>query len=224
MGEILARIVEVFRLELMLQLVLATVLGGAVGLERELEGKPAGLRTNILICIGSALYTKLSMTIAGPNVDPTRVAAQIVTGVGFIGAGTILHARGAVVGLTSAATIWVVAAIGLALGARFYLEAAGTTLLVIVVLQGLGRVENFIGRRVSARSRITIHARPDPQVVADLESVVRRVGIEIERQATRRENTDLVMELQLRGPKRLHDQVMVALLHHPGVRTVSTGE
>lgn len=224
MSEILARIVEIFRLELMLQLVLATVLGGAVGLERELEGKPAGLRTNILICIGSALYTKLSMSIAGPSVDPTRVAAQIVTGVGFIGAGTILHARGAVVGLTSAATIWVVAAIGLALGARFYLEAVGTTLLVIVVLQGLGRVENFIERRVSAKSRITIHAHPDPQVVAELESVVRRVGIEIERQVSRRENTDLVMELQLRGPKRLHDQVMIALLHHPGVRTVSTGE
>jgi len=100
----------------------------------------------------------------------------------------------------------------------------GTTLLVIVVLQGLGRVERFIERRVSAKSRITIHARPDPQVVAELESVVRRVGIEIERQVSRRENTDLVMELQLRGPKRLHDQVMIALLHHPGVRTVSTGE
>src|SRR5206468_423802 len=82
----------------------------AIRLERELGGKPAGLRTNILICIGSVLYTKLSMTMGGPTSDPTRVAAQIVTGVGFIGAGTILHARGAVVGLTSAATIWVVAA------------------------------------------------------------------------------------------------------------------
>src|SRR5258708_15319531 len=92
--------VELFRLELFLQLVLATVFGGAIGLERELGGKPAGLRTNILICIGSALYTKLSITMAGGNADPTRVAAQIVTGVGFIGAGTILHARGAVVGLT----------------------------------------------------------------------------------------------------------------------------
>lgn len=224
MGELLTRIVEIFRLELMLQLVLATVLGGAVGLEREIEGKPAGLRTNILICIGSALYTKLSITMAGTGADPTRVAAQIVTGVGFIGAGTILHARGAVVGLTSAATIWVVAAIGLALGARFYLEAVGATLLVIVVLQGLGRLENVIERRVAAKSHVTIHARPDPQVAAELEAVVRRVGIEIERQASRRENTDLVMELHLRGPKRLHDQVMVALLHHPGVRTVSTGE
>src|SRR3989454_12153207 len=95
-----------FRLELFLQLCLATLFGGAIGLERELGGKPAGLRTNILICIGSMLYTKLSSAMAAGTADPTRIAAQIVTGVGFIGAGTILHARGAGVGLTSAGTSW----------------------------------------------------------------------------------------------------------------------
>jgi putative Mg2+ transporter-C (MgtC) family protein len=217
------RMVELLRLELFLQLVLATVFGGAIGLERELGGKPAGLRTNILICIGSVLYTKLSVTMAAGTADPTRIAAQIVTGVGFIGAGTILHARGAVVGLTSAATIWVVAAIGVALGGAFYLEAAGTTLLVLVVLQGLGRVERLVARQ-STQGTISVHARPDPTVLEDLETVVRRTGLEIERQASRRENVDLVIDFTLRGPKRLHDQVMVALLHHPGVRTVSTGE
>src|SRR5213596_2150029 len=138
------QIVEMFRLELMLQVGLATLLGGAIGLERELGGKPAGLRTNILICLGSVLYTKLSITMATGNADPTRVAAQIVTGVGFIGAGTILHARGAVVGLTSAATIWVVAALGVALGSGYYLEGVGTTLAVILVLAGLGRVEKIV--------------------------------------------------------------------------------
>jgi putative Mg2+ transporter-C (MgtC) family protein len=217
------RMVELLRLELFLQLVLATVFGGAIGLERELGGKPAGLRTNILICLGSVLYTKLSITMAAGNADPTRIAAQIVTGVGFIGAGTILHARGAVVGLTSAATIWVVAAIGVALGGAFYVEAAGTTLLVLVVLQGLGRVERLVARQ-SAQTMISVHARPDPTVLEDLETVVRRTGLEIERQASRRENVDLVIDFTLRGPKRLHDQVMIALLHHPGVRTVSTGE
>ena len=223
MGDLIHRMVEIFRLELMLQLALATVLGGAIGLERELGGKPAGLRTNILICIGSALYTKLSITMAGGTSDPTRVAAQIVTGVGFIGAGTILHARGAVVGLTSAATIWVVAAIGVALGGGYYLEACGTTLLVIAVLQGLGRVEVLV-ERAAATSRVTIHTRPDPQVLEELETVVRRTGLEIVRQASRRENVDLVVEYELRGSKRLHDQVMIALLHHASVRTVSTGE
>jgi putative Mg2+ transporter-C (MgtC) family protein len=216
-------IVEIFRLDLMLQLMLATLLGGAIGLERELGGKPAGLRTNILICIGSVLYTKLSVTMAGAGYDPTRVAAQIVTGVGFIGAGTILHARGAVVGLTSAATIWVVAAIGVALGGGYYLEALGTTLIVIVVLQGLGRIEAVVERHTT-RSRIVIHARSGPTVLEELETVVRRTGLDIVEQATRQENVDLVVEFEMRGPKRLHDQVMIGLLHHDKVRTVSTGE
>src|SRR5213078_4414750 len=223
MQHFVQQMIEMFRLELFLQLSLATLFGGAIGLERELGGKPAGLRTNILICIGSVLYTKLSVTMASGNSDPTRVAAQIVTGVGFIGAGTILHARGAVVGLTSAATIWVVAAIGVALGAAFYWEAAGTTLLVLVVLQGLGRVERLVARQ-STQSTLLVHARPEPAALDELETVVRRTGLEIERQASRRENVDLVIEFTLRGPKRLHDEVMIALLHHPGVRTVSTGE
>ena len=223
MGHFFKEMVQLFRLELFLQLSLATLFGGAIGLERELGGKPAGLRTNILICIGSAVYTKLSFTMASGNADPTRVAAQIVTGVGFIGAGTILHARGAVVGLTSAATIWVVAAIGVALGAAFYWEAAGTTLLVLVVLQGLGRVERFVGRQ-SMQNKLVIHARPDAAALDDLEEVVRRSGVVVERVVSRRENVDLVVEFTLRGPKRLQDEVMVALMHHPGVRTVSTGE
>src|SRR2546427_212999 len=223
MQHFVQQMVEMFRLELFLQLSLATLFGGAIGLERELGGKPAGLRTNILICIGSVLYTKLSVSLAGGNADPTRIAAQIVTGVGFIGAGTILHARGAVVGLTSAATIWVVAAIGVALGAAFYWEAAGTALLVLVVLQGLGRVERLVARQ-STQGTLSIHARPDPTVLEDLETVVRRTGLDIERQASRRENVDVVIDFTLRGPKRLHDEAMIALLHHPSVRTVSTGE
>ena len=223
MQDFLGRMVEVFQLELLLALGLAVLLGGAIGLERELGGKPAGLRTNILICIGSVLYTKLSMTMGGPTSDPTRVAAQIVTGVGFIGAGTILHARGAVVGLTSAATIWVVAAIGVALGAGHYYEALGTTLLVILVLRGLGRVEAIISRQ-STRSHLTVHARPEPAALEDLEALVRRTGLDVERVESRRENVDLVIEYDIRGPKRLHDQVMIAILHHPVVRTVSTGE
>lgn len=223
MTDILERLVEALRLDLMLQLGLATLLGGAIGLERELAGKPAGLRTNILICMGSVLFTQLSLTLAGPTADPTRVAAQIVTGVGFIGAGTILHARGAVVGLTSAATIWVVAAIGVALGARHYLEAVGATVFVVAVLKGLVWVERLVERQATT-SRLTIHARPDPAVTEELETVVRRAGLDVVRQAQRRENVDVVIDYELRGPKRLHDQAVIALLHLPSVRTVSSGE
>src|SRR5438045_5313715 len=207
MSDVFHRAIEIFRLDLMLQLGLATLLGGAIGLERELGGKPAGLRTNILICMGSALYTQLSISMVHGAADATRVAGQIVTGVGFIGAGTILHARGAVVGLTSAATIWVVAAIGVARGATFYWEAAGTPLLVLVVLRGLGRVERLVARQ-STRSTLSVHAHPDPKVLDELEAVVRRTGLEIERQASRRENVDLVIDFTLVGPKPLHDEVM----------------
>ena len=223
------RLIEIFRLDLMLQLGLATLLGGAIGLERELGGKPAGLRTNILICIGSVLYTHLSLAmLAGPNgiptgTDTTRVAAQIVTGVGFIGAGTILHARGAVVGLTSAATIWVVAAIGIALGSGYYLEGVGTTLAVIIVLAGLGRVEKIVQSH-SMQSTISVHARPGPTVVEDLETLVRRTGLAVLTVSNRQENVDLVIDFELRGSKRLYDQAVVTLLHHDHVRTVSTGE
>ena len=215
--------VDIFKLELLLQLGLATLLGGAIGLERELGGKPAGLRTNILICIGSALYTQLSLAMVPAGSDASRVAGQIVTGVGFIGAGTILHARGAVVGLTSAATIWVVAAIGVALGSGHYAEALLATLVVLVVLQGLGRVEIVVERH-STKSHLTVHARPDKEPLEELETVIRRTGLTIVRHESRRENVDLVIDFDLSGPKRLHDQVMIALLHHPAVRTVSTGE
>src|SRR6267142_555554 len=219
----LTQIIDMFRLELMLQVGLATILGGAIGMERELGGKPAGLRTNILICIGSVLYTHLSIAMVGAAADPTRVAGQIVTGVGFIGAGTILHARGAVVGLTSAATIWVVAAIGVALGSGHYPEALLTTLMVLVVLQGLGRIEIFVERQ-STRTHLTIHARPEGPALEEIETLVRRTGLQITIQESRRENVDLVIELDLAGPKRLHDQALIAVLHHPMVRSVSTGE
>src|SRR6267143_1145210 len=223
MGEMMRHMAEILRLALVAQVGLATLLGGAIGLERELGGKPAGLRTNILICIGSVLYTHLSIAMVGAGADPTRVAGQIVTGVGFIGAGTILHARGAVVGLTSAATIWVVAAIGVALGAGHYAEALLTTLVVLVVLQGLGRLEIVVERH-STKSHLTVHARPEPTPLEDLETVIRRTGLTIVSHESRRENVDLVIDLDIRGSKRLHDQVMITLLHHDHVRTVSTGE
>jgi putative Mg2+ transporter-C (MgtC) family protein len=135
-------IVEAFRLDLAAKLAIAVLIGGGVGLEREIKGKPAGLRTNILICVGSALLMDLSMSIAATHGgDPGRIAAQVVTGIGFLGAGTILHTRGQITGLTSAATIWVVAALGLTIGAGYFVEALGSTITVMIVLIGLGWVE-----------------------------------------------------------------------------------
>lgn len=135
-------IIEVFRLDLAAKLFGAVLIGGGIGLEREIKGKPAGLRTNILICVGSALLMDLSIGLTSKyGGDPGRISAQVVTGIGFLGAGTILHTRGMITGLTSAATIWAVAAIGLTIGAGFFVEALGATLTVMLVLVGLGWVE-----------------------------------------------------------------------------------
>jgi putative Mg2+ transporter-C (MgtC) family protein len=124
------------------RLVLAAFLGGAIGLEREFSHRPAGLRTNMFICFGSAMFTILSAELAGEYVgDHTRIAAQIIPGIGFIGAGSILHSRGSVQGLTTAATLFVVAGIGMATGGGFYLQAIFATILILMALQGLGWFE-----------------------------------------------------------------------------------
>jgi putative Mg2+ transporter-C (MgtC) family protein len=215
-------IARILHLGLLARLALAILLGGAIGVEREIKGKPAGLRTNILICIGATVFTYLSILIGSPgNAD--RIAASIITGVGFIGAGAILHTRGSVTGLTSAATIWVVSAIGMALGAGRYIEALGVTALVMVVLGGLTRAEDAIGR-YSASSRIVLHVRPEPDPIDELRGLIAKTGLSIFRCDVRRENVDLVLDIEMRGPRRLHEQATLAMIHHPAVRSVSTGE
>jgi putative Mg2+ transporter-C (MgtC) family protein len=115
-----------------ISLLVAAFLGGAVGLERELHGKPAGLRTNILICLGSCIFTIISTSLSGS--DPGRIAAQIVTGIGFLGAGAIIHSGIGIQGLTTAAGIWVVASIGMACGSRMYFLAVAAALLTLTAL------------------------------------------------------------------------------------------
>jgi putative Mg2+ transporter-C (MgtC) family protein len=131
----------------LLSIILAVIFGGAIGLEREISGKAAGLRTNVLICLGAAVFTIISRQMAaGTNGSLTRIAAQIVTGVGFLGAGAIIVDRGGVHGLTTAATIWLVASIGMACGAGFYALAVISTFIAILVLLGLGQLEKPLER------------------------------------------------------------------------------
>jgi len=133
---------------------LAILLGAAIGLERELNGKPAGLRTNMLICLGAAVFTIISKQIAvGITGDSsTRIAAQIVSGVGFLGAGAIIQDRGGVHGLTTAATIWLVSSIGMACGAGFYHLAGLSTAAAIIVLLGVTPLAKAIQRKVANKS------------------------------------------------------------------------
>ena len=135
-----------------ISIVLATALGAGIGLERQLSGKPAGLRTNLLICLGAAVFTILSREMAsGTQASATRIAAGIVTGVGFLGAGAIIQDRAGVHGLTTAAGIWLVASIGMACGGGFYTLALVASGIAVLALFGLRRIERPIDRYVKKK-------------------------------------------------------------------------
>jgi putative Mg2+ transporter-C (MgtC) family protein len=202
------------RFDLLIKLLLAVLLGGIIGFEREIAGKPAGLRTNILICIGAALLMDLSTRVGlvdGKRIgDPGRIAAQIVSGVGFLGAGTIMQAQGMVTGLTSAATIWVVAAIGMAVGAGYYVEGIGAGLLVTFVLSGLGGLEHWVrrARRVaSATVRTRVNTEYDEVLTA-----LNAHGIRIDSHREFDHPEDRTFELKISGPSRQFDIAAAALL------------
>lgn len=141
-------VVSHFPVDTFIQLTLAVWFGGLIGFERERNRKGAGLRTNILICLGSTLITHVSVQFSThfgvDQSDPARIAAQIVTGVGFLGAGTILQGRRGVVGLTTAATIWAVAGVGMALGAGFYWDAFIATVGIFFTLTLLSRLRPWM--------------------------------------------------------------------------------
>jgi putative Mg2+ transporter-C (MgtC) family protein len=143
-------------LELIRRLLTAALLGAVLGFEREVKQKTAGLRTNILIAVGSALFTLMSLELA-PSGDPTRIAAQIVTGIGFLGAGAIMRTNSGVQGLTTAATVWVNGAVGVAAGGGAYHLAFIATGITVVTLVILRRVEKVIsselGQNEDARTR-----------------------------------------------------------------------
>lgn len=135
--------------QILVRLLLATVLSGLIGFERESRGRAAGLRTHILVCIGSALAMLTSIYMFDiyrgvATVDPTRIAAQVITGVGFLGAGTILRSGATVKGLTTAASLWAVAGIGLAVGCGFYSAAVISTILVVVTLVVFSKMETAL--------------------------------------------------------------------------------
>ena len=215
--------VHTFRLDLLAKLLLAVLLGGGVGLEREINGKPAGLRTNILICVGSALLMDLSIQLAMPTGggqigDKARLAAQVVSGIGFLGAGTIMQARGAVIGLTTAATLWVVAAIGLVVGAGWYYEGAAAALLVMLVLAGLGNLEKRLlqTRRVVSGTVRAVRNTPFEEIATALTAA----GIQVQSKQIYDHPEDRTFELKLIGRTRQYDVVTAALMRRSDILSV----
>ena len=136
-------------LELTIRLAVALVLGAVIGVERELQRMPAGFRTHALVSLGSAIFTVISaFAFDGPGADPTRIAAQVVSGIGFLGGGAILHYGGTVRGLTTAASLWAVAGVGMAAGAGMFVVAGIGSLLVIAALELFQRIEVMVKRRL----------------------------------------------------------------------------
>ncbi|MGQ0813309.1 MAG: MgtC/SapB family protein [Gemmatimonadota bacterium] len=215
------------RYQLVLRLLLAAALGGMIGLERETSGKPAGFRTNLLICLGAALITEISYNIAllgaseiGGSPDPGRIAAQIVSGIGFLGAGSILHSRGGVTGLTTAATLWVVAAIGMAVGARAYLAALVATSLVMLALMLLGRVEDHLIPRRPTERNVNVRFRPPVETMAVLEQKLTALGFAVDTLRVERNEHGIEASFQARGEPDKWEKVVHTLLAVEGVQKV----
>jgi putative Mg2+ transporter-C (MgtC) family protein len=223
-----AALEDALRLDLLVKLALATLLGGVIGWERETSGKPAGLRTNILICVGATLFTELSVSPAvvgvnGMTWDASRVPAQIVSGIGFLGAGTIMQAKGNVTGLTTAATLWVVAAIGMTVGAGAFFEATGTTLLVLVILWPMGWVEDRIeGRRRGRILRVVL--KDVPGKVDELQQILEDAGmvVKLESVAKGREG-EVQASFDVRGSSASFRRCRGEIMEMPEVQGVFRG-
>ena len=189
------------------RLLVALLLGGAIGLERQMKQKSAGLRTHMMVAMGSALFMEISIAVPRmsgiPTSDPARIAAQIITGIGFLGAGTILHARGFVVGLTTAASIWLAAAIGMGVGAGIYWPPAIATGLGLVVLVTSHALEGkFGGNERVQRLIVTATAHG---VADQIKQVIAKSDADLLRSRVTSEKHLLTLEVDIRLP--LDDQV-----------------
>ena len=181
----------------LIKLGLSIFLGGAIGLEREFGHKPAGLRTNILICLGSTMMMTLSGIMVGGKsadlFDPLRVAAGVITGMGFIGAGTVIRASGHVHGLTTASTLWAVTGLGLVIGAGYYRIAVVFAAVVVVTLILFRKIEQILPRKIGFQYVLTVRDRPG--ILGELNEAARKRGIHLEDVVLKRTGTAATIRL-----------------------------
>lgn len=197
------------------QMALACVLGGMIGYERQSRRKSAGLRTNILVCLGSCLIMMMSYDIyrqveGMTNADPARLGAQVVSGIGFLGAGAIMKEGLSVTGLTTAACLWVVACVGLAVGAGFYVEAIMTTVIVVIVVGVLSHLE--LKKSVHAGVlQLTIYADNNPEQLSIVTDCLDNIHIDISKIKMHEE---LVKELQDQNTILVMEMVLLNIRHY----------
>lgn len=205
--------------EVLTKLGLALLLGTIIGIEREYKNKSAGLRTLILICVGSTLFTMLSYEL-GANNETGRIASNIVTGIGFLGAGAILREGLTVSGLTTASSIWVTAALGMAVGAGEYYMSIFATLIVLGVLTMFGYLQPIIeSYRKAIELHITFSGEQDTEV--DVETEMRRFSLKFEKVRTTKRDGDLILLYEVSGPK---DQINLFLQSLNGNKAIRSFE
>lgn len=204
----------------------AVLCGGLIGLERELKNKPAGIKTNILICLGSAIYTSISVLIAGSLSDtghwgdPARISAQIVSGIGFLGGGTIIQARGTILGLTTAATIWVVAAIGICIGVGHWDIGVLCSLTVVVVLVGTNFFEDrVLGRSLTFACEVGIDD-PTGTVRMGIHQALARNDLMLDDFDFATRGEKMILSFKYSGHRDDHKKFILELWNIPGIREV----
>jgi putative Mg2+ transporter-C (MgtC) family protein len=208
----------------MVRLALAALLGAIIGLERELKRKPAGLRTNIFICFGSAMFTILSAELAKDFGigDRTRIAAQIIPGIGFIGAGSILHDKGGVSGLTTAATIFVVASIGMAAGGGLYVLAIFATMLIYLALHLLGILERRLNLKPLTMNYTVISVKTADDLVAQVNSILEDQGKEMQAMHLSRSGEKEKLVFRVDGTRHEHTLLMNQLRQSSDISNLET--
>jgi putative Mg2+ transporter-C (MgtC) family protein len=206
----------------LLRLVLAAILGGIIGLERESKHKAAGLRTNMFICFGSAMFTILSERLAGDfGGDHTRIAAQIIPGIGFIGAGSILHSKAGVTGVTTAATIFVVASIGMAAGGGLMLPALFATLLLLVSLHFLGFLETRFNLKPVPMS-YDVRGENGDELVSAVNGVLEEERRPMQTVQLARVDGDHRMVFRVDAMRSEHTQIMAKLRQSTAIKRIES--
>lgn len=200
---------------IVLKLLLAVILGGMVGFEREHKSRPAGLRTHILVCVGAALVQITSINYAKNNgipMDPMRLGAQVISGIGFLGAGTIIKEGANIKGLTTAASLWAVGCIGLATGSGLYFEAIAATIVILISLKSFTRIEEKIARE---RKQIVLEviAKNQPGTLGIIGSALGTLEIQIQNvEMNIIDEYTIHMELLLKLNKVMEEEEIIAVL------------
>lgn len=216
--------------QIIIRLLLSTVFGGMIGIERESANRPAGFRTHILVCLGSTLIMLVSLFMfelfkSKTALDPSRIAAQVISGIGFLGAGTIIREGATVRGLTTAASLWTVAAIGLAVGCGFYAAACLTAFLTIITLITFSKIEEHIVKKRFSHE-VSMIIKDNPGQIGRIGTVLGEMNVNITSiKMESNKNHELILSLDLRAPSKIDiNDILINLSSVEGVLKVEFDE